>query len=46
MMKALPQGVIGNILKKAGLTKILTYPQQDSFRFRFEKNLDNQLNYL
>ena len=41
MMKALPQGVIGNILKKSGLTKILTYPQQDSFRFRFEKNSDN-----
>ena len=35
--ESLPQGVIGNILKKAGLSKILTYPQQDSFRFRFEK---------
>ena len=30
-------------IKKAGLTKILTYPQQDSFRFRFEKNLDNSI---
>ena len=39
--ESLPQGVIGNILKKAGLSKILTYPQQDSFRFRFEKNSDN-----
>ena len=35
-----PKGIIGNILKKAGITKIsLTYPQQDSFRFRFEKKL-------
>ena len=41
--ESLPQGVIGNILKKAGITKILTYPQQDSFRFRFEKNLDNSI---
>ena len=39
--ESLPQGVIGNILKKSGLSKILTYPQQDSFRFRFEKNSDN-----
>jgi len=41
--ESLPQGVIGDILKKAGITKILTYPQQDSFRFRFEKNLDNSI---
>ena len=39
--ESLPQGVIGNILKKSGLGKILTYPQQDSFRFRFEKNSEN-----
>lgn len=39
--ESLPESVIGNILKKAGLRKILTYPQQDSFRFRFEKYSDN-----
>jgi len=38
--ESLPQGFIGSILKKSGLTKILTYPQQDSFRFRFEKKSD------